>query len=195
LPFGSSGHMLQPSQAHLAASAPFRARHHVRYPAGYHGPRQEGGGVLTVSSRCLSAAGIRFSAILARLVFRPSHDRPTSTPARWTMTGFPRSAHTRYGRNGRPLCPGASGAHASRVQSPARRPPHLSGEGPLPRRCRHLSGAMPHETSIKGSHHSPARPSPHPWPPDDTGNPPVSPRAPHPHQQDRCTHARGGDRL
>jgi hypothetical protein len=43
------------------------------------------------------------------------------------MTGFPRSAHARYGRKGRPLYPGTGGARAGRVQSPARRLPHHSG--------------------------------------------------------------------
>ena len=37
--------------------------------------------MLTLVSRCLSAAGIRFPAILSRLVFRPSYDRPTGTTA------------------------------------------------------------------------------------------------------------------
>ena len=37
--------------------------------------------MLPAYSRCLSAAGIRFPAILSRLVFRPSYDRPTGTTA------------------------------------------------------------------------------------------------------------------
>src|SRR6266516_3424189 len=44
-----------------------------------HGPAPEGDGLPAVVSRCLSAAGIRFPAILSRLVFRPSYDRPTGT--------------------------------------------------------------------------------------------------------------------
>jgi hypothetical protein len=51
---------------------------------------------------------------------------------------------------------------------------------------------MPHETSVKGSRHSPARPSPRPWPPGDSGAPPAFPWAPHPHGQDPRTHAREG---
>jgi hypothetical protein len=69
--------------------------------------------MLPACSRCLSAAGIRFSAILSRLVFRPSRDRPTAgrpPAAPRTMTGFPRSAHMRHDRIGRPLYPGTSGA-------------------------------------------------------------------------------------
>jgi len=47
-----------------------------------HGPALEEDGLLALVSRCLSAAGIRFSAILSRLVFRPSYDRPTGTRCR-----------------------------------------------------------------------------------------------------------------
>ena len=61
-----------------------------------------------------------------------------------------------------------------------------------PRHSHHLSGAASYEASVKGSRPSPARPSPHPWPPDDSGNPPAFPRAPHPHGQDPRTHAGAG---
>jgi len=61
-----------------------------------------------------------------------------------------------------------------------------------PRHSRHASGAASYEASVKGSRSSPARPSPHPWPPDDSGNPPAFPRAPHPHGQDPRTHAGAG---
>jgi len=44
--------------------------------------------------------------------FRPSCDRPTG-PSGPDPTGFPRSAHTRRGRGGRPLNPGASGVHTA----------------------------------------------------------------------------------
>ena len=44
-----------------------------------------------------------------------------------------------------------------------------------PRHSRHPSGAASYEASVKGSRSSPARPSPHPWPPDDSGNPPAFP--------------------
>jgi hypothetical protein len=70
------------------------------------------------------------------------------------------------------------------------RPSTARALSPRPR-C-HLSGASNHETSAKGSRSSPARPSPHPWPPDDTGNPPAFPRAPHPRRQDPRTHAGAG---
>ena len=61
-----------------------------------------------------------------------------------------------------------------------------------PRHSRHPSGAASYEASVKGSRPSPARPSPHPWPPDDSGNPPAFPRAPHPLGQDPRTHAGAG---
>jgi len=80
-----------------------------------------------------------------------------------------------------------------------------AGAGPRPAACRpstawalsprprcHLSRAVVYEASAKGSRSSPARPSPHPWPPDDTGNPPAFPRAPHPRGQDPRTHAGAG---
>src|SRR5271166_4368553 len=94
-----------------------------------HGPALEEDGLLPLVSRCLSAAGIRFSAILSRLVFRPSYDRPTGTRCR-TMTAFPR--------------PAACRPSSARVLSP--------------RHSRHLSGAVTYEASVKGSPHSPARP-------------------------------------
>ena len=49
---------------HLTASAPFRARPRGLYPAGYPRPPTGGVGQLVAVSRCLSAAGIRFSVIL-----------------------------------------------------------------------------------------------------------------------------------
>src|ERR1035437_6044794 len=126
-----------------------------------HGPALEEDGLLPWFSRCLSAAGVRFSAILSRLVFRPSYDRPTGTRCR-TMTGFPRSAHTRYGRSGRPLYPGTGGALAGRGLSPARRLPPLPGAGPVtpaqlaPLLGRHLRGISQGFTSFA----RPAFPSP-----------------------------------
>jgi hypothetical protein len=53
-------------------------------------------------------------------------------------------------------------------------------------------GLLPHETSVKGSRHSPARPSPHLWPPDDSGALGLYPWASHPRGQDPRTHARAG---
>ena len=167
---------------------------HVRYPAGYPRPRPGGGRTAALVSRCLSAAGVRFPAILSRLVFRPSYDRPAGTRCR-TMTGFARSAHTRYGRSGRPLYPGTGGALAGRGLSPARRLPLFHGTVLSPRPSCHLSGAVTYEASVKGSHHSPARPSPHPWPPDDTGNPLALPLGSAPTRAGPAHARQGRDRL
>jgi hypothetical protein len=64
-------------------------------------------------SRCLSATGIRFSAILfppgswaLLAVGLPANDR--------TPTGLPRSARTSCDQGGRPLDPGDNGAHPDR---------------------------------------------------------------------------------
>jgi len=51
----------------------------------------------------------------------------------------------------------------------ARRPPHRNGAGPIPRFSCHPPGAFAYEASVKGSRRSPARPSPHLWPPDNSG--------------------------
>jgi hypothetical protein len=56
--------------------------------------------------------------------FRPSCDRPTNPSRDWTSTGFPRSAHARYDRGGRPLYPEAKRcSHDQRVNSGRRLPP------------------------------------------------------------------------
>jgi hypothetical protein len=144
--------LLQPSQAHLAASAPLRARHPPVSGRLSRPPPRRRDGTLVLVSRCLSAAGLRFSAILSRQGFRPSYDRPTGIKYR-TLTGFPRSAHTRYGRIGRPLYSGTSGAHTSQVVSPARRLPPSCGTGPAPRPCRHLSGAESSRSINQGFTH------------------------------------------
>ncbi len=64
-----------------------------------------------------------------------------------------------------------------------------------PRHRRHLSGAVTYEASVKGSPHSPARPSPHPWPPDDTGNPPALPLGSAPARAGPAHARQGRDRL
>ena len=142
LPFGSvscTGVSLQ--RLTWLASAPFWARHLPVSGRLSTTPPQREDGTPAVVSRCLSAAGF---------ASRPSCPAWYSAPlmiglpalTHRTMTGFPRSAHARYGRIGRPLYPGTSGAPASQVQSPARRLPHHNGKGPVPRhRNHHLSGA------------------------------------------------------
>ena len=159
-----------------------------------HGPALEEDGLLTLVSRCLSAAGIRFSAILSRLVFRPSYDRPTGTRCR-TMTGFPRSAHTRCGRIGRPLYPGTCGALPGRDLSPPRRPPPFHGTGPVtpvppsPTRGCHLRGICQGFTSF-------ARPAfPSPAAPDDTGTAQASSLGSAPARAGPAHARQGRDRL
>ena len=67
-------------------------------------------------SRCLSAAGIRFSVIL----FSPGSwalltvGLPDTPKRARTPTGLPRSAHTSCDRRRRPLNPGDNGAHPDR---------------------------------------------------------------------------------
>ena len=112
-------------------------------------------------------------------------------PQRWTMTGFPRSAHARHGRNGRPLYPGTGGAHAGRCN-------------PRPAACRITAAgsSTPAEPSpirgyasrgISQGFTSFARPAfPSPVAPGRPGAPPAFPRAPHPRGQDPRTHARAG---
>ena len=100
------------SQAHLTASAP------LSRPGTRPGIRpvirddQPGGaGHRVPVSRCLSAAGIRFSVIR----FPPGSwafltvGLPAQTAR--TPTGLPRSARTSYDRGGCPLYPGDGGAH------------------------------------------------------------------------------------
>jgi hypothetical protein len=186
---------VSPHRPTWLASAPFRAQHPLVSGRLSRAPPRREGGPLSACSRCLSAAGIRFTAILSRLVFRPSRDRPTArrlAAARRTMTGFPRSAHTRRGRIGRPLYPGTSGALTGRHPFHARRLPSSTGKDPFPRRFRHLSG-VPHNgasTRVQA-----IRPPGLPLARDPrmTREPlRLLPRAPHPRGQDPRTHAGAG---
>jgi hypothetical protein len=111
---------------------------------------------------------------------------------RWTATGY----HVPHTRD-------ATGMGALSTPGPAVLT--RAGDNPRPAACRpstarvlsprhsrHPSGAASYEASVKGSRSSPARPSPCPRPPDDSGNPPAFPRAPHPRGQDPHTHAGAG---
>ena len=85
-------------------------------------------------SRRLSAAGIRFLGILSRRWIPPlSRSAYRAITAR-TPTGFPRSAHTRHDRGGRPLNPEASGVHATDVGSRSPLAASASGQA-LPPGC------------------------------------------------------------
>jgi hypothetical protein len=87
------------------------------------------------------------------------------------MTGFPRSAHARHDRDRAPSVP-----RDQRCSTQTGRCPR-----PAARRITTATVLYPgtstviypglhrHEASAKGSRRSPARPSPHLWPPDDSG--------------------------
>ena len=151
-------------------SAPFRVRHQP-VSGRLCRPRPGRGRHAGLVSRCLSAAGIRFSAILSRLVFRPSCDRPTGTSRHRTMTGFPRSAHARYDRDRAPSVPRDQRCSTLTGRCPRPAARRITTATVL---CPGAStviypGLHRHEASVKGSRRSPARPSPHLWPPDDSG--------------------------
>jgi hypothetical protein len=170
LPFGSvscTGVSLQ--RLTWLASAPFRARP----PGPVSGwlstaPPRRRDGTLTLVSRCLSAAGIRFSAILSRLVFRPSYDRPTGAgaPDHDGVSVF-RTCEMRP--EWAPSLPRDRRCSHGPPNLLARRLPPLCGTGPVPRYRRHPSGVPSSRGINEGSRDSPARPSPHLWPPDDSG--------------------------
>jgi hypothetical protein len=115
-----------------------------------HGPAPEGRRRAAMVSRCLSAAGIRFSVILSRLVFRPSYDRPTGAAAP-DHDGVPAFRTRKIRPDWAPSL--------SRDQRCSHRPGAIPGpppaasqrHGPVPQHICHLSGAMPHETSDEGS--------------------------------------------
>ena len=133
--------------------------------------------MLVPVSRCLSAAGLRFSAILSR-------------------HGIPPLLRSAYRHQQVPDHDGVS-TFRTREQRPDRAPSVLRD-----RRCSREPGGVPgpppaaflrhaalypgtavtcpgpnlHGASIKGSQRSPARPSPHLWPPDDSAALGLSPR-------------------
>ena len=126
-------------------------------------------------SRCLSAAGISFCG-------HPSPARD-SAPLTIGLPAQPRRTATGYHV---PHMRDATGVGALFTPGPAVLT--RAGDNPRPAACRlstarvlsprysrHPSGAASYEASVKGSRDSPARPSPHPWPPDDSGNPPAFP--------------------
>ena len=116
--------------------------------------------------------------------FRPSHDRPTEPRSRVrTPTGFPRSAHARCNRGGRPLYPEASGVHATDVGSPVAACRLCQRPGPTTRIFLPSFRAHDHEASTGVHLRSPVRSSPRPVaPPDGTGALGLVPRASHPQQ-------------
>ena len=124
--------------------------------------------------------------------FRPSCDRPTG-PHSPDPTGFPRSAHPRLGRIGRPLHPGASGALTADLASSVAACRLFQRPGPITPVHFPSPGAAHYETSTRVHSRSPARPSPRPVaPPDGTRALGLLPWASHPNRQDlRRTPGRG----
>ena len=98
------------SLAHLTASAPLRAEPPGSVSGRLCGTASWRGWLPGPVSRCVSAAGIRFSVIRF-----PPRDRLSSRsahrPKGRTQTGLPRSARTSCDRGGCPLCPEDGGAH------------------------------------------------------------------------------------
>ena len=87
------------------------------------------------------------------------------------MTGFPRSAHARYDRDRAPSVPRDQRCSTLTGRCPRPAARRITTATVL---CPGAStviypGLHRHEASVKGSRRSPARPSPHLWPPDDSG--------------------------
>ena len=195
LSLGSPHSRRRCSKAHLPTSAPFRARPSGRHPAGSL-PRPHGATATRDRSRCLSATGIRFLGILTRRGVPPL---TIGLPGRqaWTPTGFPRSAHTRHGRGGRPLNPGARGVHTTIGASPwSPRAASTSGQALSPGPASVAPGLHDDEASSRVHSRSPVRPSPRPVAPRTERGPlGFSPRAPPPNGQDPRAHVKVGTDL
>ena len=93
---------------------------HDPYPAGYAGATGGGASITVPVSRCLSAAGIRFSGLPAPAgELSLPHVRPTGRPACRTPTGLSRSAWSRCDRGGCRLDPGDGGSLPAGRWTPA----------------------------------------------------------------------------
>ena len=193
-PFGSEGldrhQSFKGSPAHVSTLSGPATRAGIR-PV-IRGRSAEGP---TMSPGFLSPFGHRHSLLghpVPAEEFRPPHGRPTEALTAWTPTGFPRSAHTRYDRGGRPLYPEASGVHTTGEISPVAARRSSSGQALSPRSSSHLRSCRLRGI-IKGSltFTRPAFPSPG-APPDGTGALGLLPWASHPDRQDlRRTPGRG----
>ena len=106
LSFGSGGHLRRPlkgSPAHV--SNPFGSGPQVRYPASYPSAATWRGS--HVAHGFLSPFGHRHSLLGHPVPAGNSALLTVGLPGNtWTLTGFPRSARTRFGRGGCPLYPG-----------------------------------------------------------------------------------------
>ena len=137
------------SQAHLTASAPFRAG-----PPGPVSGRLSAGHQLEgLANQSRFPAAFRPPAFASRSSdsaeeLGPPHGRLTGPNGR-TSTGLPRSARTSSDRGGCPLYPGDGGAHPGPGTVPGRRPPHHSGNVPAPRLRHSTWQGSRHEASTK----------------------------------------------
>ena len=181
------------SQAHLTASARFRAR----APGPVSGRLSETtsleeAAIAVPVSRCLSAAGIRFSVI-------------RFPPRNWALlaVGLPandagprrgyRVPHARASdRGGCPLYPEDGGAHPGRSRLPDRRLPLSSGQSLHPATTSHPCGALLNEASTRVQAIHPSDLPLACGRPDGTGRPWAFPRASHPADQEPTTHAEVG---
>ncbi len=89
LPFSSGSSSIESSQAHLATSAPFRVRADTRIRPVIAGRTAEGPPIMSRVSRCLSATGIRFLAIL----FPPGDQLSSRSAHRPCQAGSRRGFH------------------------------------------------------------------------------------------------------
>jgi hypothetical protein len=161
---------------------PFGPGRSGRHPAGSGGGRLEQRPSCHESRR-LSAAGIRLLGILSRRWDSAPLTIGLPGPRAWTPTGFPRSAHARCDRGGRPLYPEARGVHATDDGSPVAACRLCQRPGPTTRALIPSSRAHDHEASTGVHLRSPVRSSPRPVaPPDGTGSLGLVPRASHPQQ-------------
>jgi hypothetical protein len=144
--------------------------------------RLEGGGHQVPVSRCVSAAGVRFSVIRfppGGWAFLTVGLPDTPAGAFRTSTGLPRSARTSRDRGGYPLYPGDGGAHPGRgtCSAGACRSAAASPCTPL----QHPTSRGSASRGInEGLRDSPVRSSLACGRPGGTGRPWASPRASHP---------------
>jgi hypothetical protein len=195
LPFGSVGCCVSLHRLTWPRQHPCGPGHQGRYPAGYPRPRPGGRRHAAVVSRCLSAAGLRFSAIPARQGLPPllrSAYRPPKAPDPDGVSVF-RTCEIRP--EWAPSLPRDRRCSREPPEVLARRPPPSCGTGPALRHCRHLSGAAVHEASPRV--HAIRPPGlPLARGPRMTREPLRRlPWAPHPRGQDPRTHARAGTGL
>ena len=148
-------------------------------------------GIVVVVSRRLSATGIRFSVIR----YPPgiwallAVGLPDTGPDPDGVTTF-RTHELRSGWA--PSVPRGQRCSPRTGPLPGRRLPHRNGKSLHPAPASHRAGPALNETSTKGSHCSPVRPSLACGRPDGTGRPRAFPGLRTPPTRSRTTHARAG---